>query len=42
VGTYLAEFTISLDATIRAGFLLESDRTEIMEDQTAKAKAAFA
>ena len=42
VQTYLAEFTISLDATIQAGFLLEDDRAAILEAQTAKAHAAFA
>jgi hypothetical protein len=40
--TYLAEFTISLDETIRAGFLLEDDRAAILEGQTAKAQEAFA
>jgi hypothetical protein len=40
--TYLAEFTASLDATIRAGFLLEQDRAELLEAQAAKAHAAFA
>jgi Alpha/beta hydrolase domain len=40
--TYLAEFTISLDEIIQAGFLLEDDRAEILEAQTAKAEAAFA
>jgi hypothetical protein len=40
--TYLAEFTISLDATVQAGFLLEDDRDAILEAQTAKAQAAFA
>lgn len=40
--TYLAEFTISLDATIRAGYLVKEDRTELLKDQTAKAHAAFA
>ncbi|MGA7051949.1 MAG: alpha/beta hydrolase domain-containing protein [Mycobacterium sp.] len=41
VQTYLAEFTISLDATIQAGFLLEDDRSALLETQTAKAHAAF-
>jgi hypothetical protein len=41
VQTYLAEFTISLDATIEAGFLLEDDRAALLEAQTAKARAAF-
>lgn len=41
VQTYLAEFTISLDATIRAGYLLEQDRAAILQAQTAKAQAAF-
>jgi hypothetical protein len=41
VQTYLAEFTISLDATIQAGFLLEDDRTALLESQTVKAHAAF-
>ena len=40
--TYLAEFTISLDEIIQAGFLLEDDRTGILKAQTAKARAAFA
>jgi len=40
--TYLAEFTASLDATIRAGFLLEQDRAELLEAQAAKAHKAFA
>ncbi|ORW32515.1 hypothetical protein AWB91_11245 [Mycobacterium paraense] len=40
--TYLAEFTISLDETIRAGFLLEDDRAAILDAHTAKARAAFA
>jgi hypothetical protein len=40
--TYLQEFTISLDATIRAGFLLHDDRAWILQAQTAKARAAFA
>jgi hypothetical protein len=40
--TYLAEFAISLDAIIHVGFLLEADRAEILEAQTAKAKVAFA
>ncbi|MGO9101936.1 MAG: alpha/beta hydrolase domain-containing protein [Mycobacterium sp.] len=39
--TYLAEFTISLDEIIQAGFLLEDDRAAILEAQTAKAQAAF-
>jgi hypothetical protein len=42
VQTYLAEFTISLDATIQAGFLLADDRDEILAAQSAKAHAAFA
>jgi hypothetical protein len=40
--TYLAEFIISLDEIIHAGFLLEDDRAAILEAQTAKAQAAFA
>jgi len=40
--TYLAEFTIRIDEIIQAGFLLKADRAEILEAQTAKAKAAFA
>jgi hypothetical protein len=40
--TYLAEFTISLDEIIQAGFLLEDDRAAILEAQTAKAQSAFA
>jgi hypothetical protein len=39
--TYLAEFATSLDKIIEAGFLLEDDRAEILEAQTAKARAAF-
>ncbi len=39
---YLAAFTASLDKIIQAGFLLEADRAEILEAQTAKAKSAFA
>ena len=39
---YLAEFTVSLDKIIAAGFLLEDDRAEILAAQTTKAKAAFA
>jgi hypothetical protein len=39
--TYLAEFTISLDEIIQAGFLLEDDRAAILEGQIAKAQAAF-
>jgi len=42
VQTYLAEFTLSLDATIQAGFLLDEDRDAILEAQTAKAQSAFA
>jgi hypothetical protein len=42
VQTYLAEFTISLDATIQAGYLLEEDRAAILPAQIAKAHAAFA
>ncbi|MBV8788524.1 MAG: hypothetical protein JOZ00_17780 [Mycobacterium sp.] len=42
VETYLAEFTISLDAAIDAGFLLADDRAALLEAQTAKAHAAFA
>lgn len=42
VQSYLAEFTASLDATIRAGFLLEDDRAELLEAQTAMAHEAFA
>lgn len=40
--TYLTEFTISLDATIRAGFLVKEDRATLLKDQTAKAYTAFA
>lgn len=40
--TYLTEFTISLDATIRAGYLVKEDRAELLKHQTAKARAAFA
>lgn len=39
--TYLDEFTVSLDKTIQATFLLEDDRAAILESQTAKAHAAF-
>jgi hypothetical protein len=42
VQTYLAEFTISLDATIKAGFLLQDDRPALLEAQTTKAHSAFA
>jgi hypothetical protein len=41
VRTYLAEFTIGLDETIRAGFLLKQDRAALLKDQAAKAHAAF-
>jgi Alpha/beta hydrolase domain len=41
VQTYLAEFTISLDATIEAGFLLKADRGALLEVQAAKARVAF-
>ncbi|MGA8331727.1 MAG: alpha/beta hydrolase domain-containing protein [Mycobacterium sp.] len=41
LGTYLAEFTISLDDTIRAGFLLGGDRAALLGTQTTKARAAF-
>lgn len=40
--TYLTEFTISLDATIRAGYLVKEDRATLLKDQTAKAHTAFA
>ena len=40
--TYVAEFTISLDEIIQAGFLLEDDRAAILEAQIAKAQSAFA
>lgn len=40
--TYLTEFTISLDATVRAGYLVKEDRAELLKDQTAKAHTAFA
>lgn len=40
--TYLAEFTISLDAAVRAGYLLKEDRAQLLRGQTAKAHAAFA
>jgi Alpha/beta hydrolase domain len=42
VQTYLAEFTISLDVTIQAGYLLEEDRAPILQAQIAKAHVAFA
>ncbi|OMB94496.1 alpha/beta hydrolase domain-containing protein [Mycobacterium colombiense] len=42
VRAYLAEFTISLDDTIRAGYLLKDDRASLLKDQAAKAHAAFA
>ena len=42
VQTYLAEFTISLDATIQAGYLLDEDRAAILQAQIAKAHGAFA
>ena len=41
VQTYLAEFTISLDAIIQAGYLLEDDRAAILQAQIAKAHLAF-
>ena len=41
VQNYLAEFTISLDATIKAGFLLQDDRPALLEAHTAKAHEAF-
>ena len=42
VQRYLAEFTASLDATIAAGYLLDVDRAELLEAQSAKAHVAFA
>jgi hypothetical protein len=42
VASYLAGFTASLDAAIRAGFLLADDRATILDAQTAKAQNAFA
>ena len=42
VQTYLAEFAISLDEAIRAGFLLKDDRAALLKDQTTKAHTAFA
>ncbi|KLO40082.1 hypothetical protein ABW17_18040 [Mycobacterium nebraskense] len=42
VQTYLAEFMISLDECIRAGFLLRDDRAALLNEQAAKAHAAFA
>ncbi|MGV0046832.1 alpha/beta hydrolase domain-containing protein [Mycobacterium colombiense] len=42
VQTYLAEFAISLDEAIRAGFLLKADRAALLKDQTARAHAVFA
>jgi Alpha/beta hydrolase domain len=41
LNTYLAEFTTSLDDTIRAGFLLDGDRAGLLDAQTIKAKTAF-
>lgn len=41
VRNYLAEFTIGLDDTIRAGFLLKDDRAALLKAQAAKAHAAF-
>jgi hypothetical protein len=41
VQTYLAEFAISLDATIIAGFLLQDDRPALLAAQTTKAHSAF-
>jgi hypothetical protein len=38
---YLAEFTDCLDSTIAAGFLLEADRTAILQAETAKAYEIF-
>jgi hypothetical protein len=40
--SHLAEFTSSLGAAIKAGFLLDVDRATLLEAQTAKAQAAFA
>jgi hypothetical protein len=37
VDAYIDQFTKRLDATIKAGFLLKSDRAEILETATAKA-----
>ena len=39
VDTYLAQFTKSLDATIKAGHLLKSDRAAIVAAATAKAES---
>ncbi|OBF66385.1 hypothetical protein A5753_06625 [Mycobacterium sp. 852002-51971_SCH5477799-a] len=41
VQTYLAEFTISLDEAVRAGFLLKDDRAALLKVQAAKAHTAF-
>jgi hypothetical protein len=38
---YLEQFTKSLDATIAAGYLLRSDRAELLEAARAKAATAF-
>ena len=38
---YMREFTKSLDATIKAGFLLELDRQAILDAQEARANDAF-
>jgi hypothetical protein len=39
VGSYIEQFTASLDDTIEAGFLLEADRARILEDAAARAEA---
>ena len=38
---YVAEFTQSLDETIRAGFLLQADRAAILAAETARADTVF-
>lgn len=38
VESYLEQFTESLDATIAAGFLLEADRAELLDDAEAQAR----
>ncbi len=41
VDTYMDRFTKSLDATTKAGYLLKSDRAEILETTTAKAESVL-
>lgn len=41
IDSFMEQFTESLDATIEAGFLLEADRAEILENAAMKAAALF-